>query len=107
MLLKEWWAWWNALKALHAQEMLDQRRVLVVADAGWQFPQGQREQELKDWQKDALGANGWLLHQDDTDDIDRRDLRREVRSWFAWLRGKFWGDPWRTTGFEEDRSDRQ
>lgn len=100
MLLKEWWAWWEALRALHAQEMLDQRRVLLVSDAGWQLD---RETEIKQWIESAEGASGWRTPRDDEDGIDRRDARREIRGLFTWLRGKFWGDPGRSTGFEEDR----
>ncbi|HEY1292936.1 MAG TPA: hypothetical protein VGJ60_07655 [Chloroflexota bacterium] len=103
MLLKEWWAWWDALRALHAQEMLDQRRVLTVSDAGWQMD---REAELNRWIKDAEGASGWRTRPETGTDPSQRDARREIRALFTWLRGKFWGDPTRTSGFEEDRRPR-
>lgn len=103
MLLKEWWAWWEALRALHAQEMLDQRRVLLVSDAGWQLD---RETEINQWIESAEGASGWRVPKADLEDgIDRRDARREIRGLFTWLRGKFWGDPTRSTGFEEDHGE--
>ena len=100
MLLKEWWAWWAALPALRAQEMLDQRRVLVVSDAGWQMD---RDQEIQQWRTAAEGASGWVPLEALPAE-SRRDAGREVRGLFLWLRQRFWGDAWRTQGFEEDRS---
>lgn len=98
MLLKEWWAWWAALRGLHAQEMLDQRHLLVIADAGWKVDD--REELVERWRKDAEGASGWLVHEVAP---DTRDARPEIRGLFLWLRQKFWGDARQTTGFEEDQ----
>lgn len=100
MLLKEWWAWWDALRALHAQEMLDQRRVLVVADSGWQLD---RDEEIKQWRTLAEGATGWRYPEEGVP-AEQRDAGREVRGLFTWLRGKFWGDHTRAQGFSEDRT---
>lgn len=103
MLLKEWWAWWAALKALHAQEMLDQRRVLVVADSGWTMD---RETEIEQWLEASEGSTGWRsLEAAEPRSVARsaRNAGAEVRGLFSWLRGKFWGDASQSLGFEEDR----
>jgi hypothetical protein len=100
MLLKEWWAWWDALRALHAQEMLDQRRVLVVSDAGWKLD---RDEQVNRWVEDAEGASGWRRPALEAADPSKRDAAREIRGLFTWLRAKFWGDHTRTSGFEESR----
>jgi hypothetical protein len=74
--------------------MLDQRRVLVVADAGWTLD---REKEINQWIKIADGSDGWRQPKHEP------DARREIRGLFTWLRGKFWGDPFRSTGFGEEQ----
>lgn len=103
MLLKEWWAWWDAIGSLHAQEMLDQRRVLVVADSGWQLD---RDEVINRWLEAADGADGWRRRVLHAVDGSQRDARREIRGLFTWLRAKYWGDHTRTSGFEEDRRGR-
>lgn len=43
----------------------------------------------------VLPANQTVTRQD--------DAAVEMRGFFAWLRARWWGDPTRTQGFEEDR----
>jgi len=93
MLLREWFAWWDAIPKIDAEQRIGDYNTMLLGDSGWIGVD--REDKLRVLFERAYGdfseKAGQELDGHVLDPEEAEQFRRQSRSVFGWMLGAYGG----------------